>query len=63
MNWESWKTVIFYGFMLLCVAWGVVSYSSRYPLQLFLVVLIFALLIMIGIASRQKARVTEQSGL
>tara|TARA_Y100000034_G_scaffold17222_1_gene18807 strand:- start:258 stop:440 length:183 start_codon:yes stop_codon:yes gene_type:complete len=54
MNWKTWKTVIFYGALVLWVVWGVVDFSAVYPLQILLVVLIFTLLILIDFVGQRK---------
>jgi hypothetical protein len=54
MNWETWKVVIFYGAVLLWIAWGVMDFSAIYPFQILLVVMIFGLAILIEFVWQKK---------
>ena len=67
MNWENWKTLIFYGFLILWVAWGIVNYFFDYPIQLFLCLLILGVLgwvviIWVGIVFLGKKKCVDAGG-
>jgi uncharacterized ion transporter superfamily protein YfcC len=54
MNFEDWKVVMFYGFAVFCLAWGIFRSSTNYWALALLAVLNFALIITIALVSRMK---------